>query len=477
MTVLSLNSKRTFGFVPDLTTTHGIAAFPILMVFFATMEDRNLAAEVLYKERDGALKGLKMAEVMSNLELMFLDITQCMPSATVTIRREKLQRIMYGRLEHAYYHTDYEFRLVLNTQEVIQGRTKSQECSPIRRGLDTTSMLQMVIVSWDIEAVSETLEFPNPLLKNDQIVCIATSAYNTRTKQTQHFAHTLTGVSTQRQLNISEDAGGEEDIPLFELSQYETEAELIEGWRDLIVIRLDCDVVMGWNSSTFDWNYLLTRLTLLKGKESTSRGFCLSRRISVRSTLQRRSVTTAAHGTRESCTPNLEGRINVDLMDFVAKRFKFESYALNHVADKLVSRKKVDLPPKTMMQAWLSGDQVQRRRVVAYCVRDTILPLEIWKHLRVREQTIQLSRVSSVFYRDIFSRGELWPSFCMLLIFAHANGYFLNERPGEYRRPTWRLKDEAQKKRDRGTERLLRQTGRHLHQSEVFPGPEKEGSG
>jgi len=479
---VQLHGKRQFGFHPDLRPEaieldkHAISVFPIMGLYFKTMADRNRAAEALYTHRMTTLSYAKMAEVKSSVPLMFLDVTQCLTSAGISVPTSMLRRT-----SEAYFHTDLEFTMRFDVAKLAKARAQAAyNASPNPRLLpmpclapcpitpapvvldpvNPEHVYTRVIASFDIEAVSATLEFPDPNNPADAIVCICTTVYDSSTDRYTCFAHALRGVHPDRVLGVPEADGGEDEIPPFELFQYDTELELLEGWRDLVCVRCDVDVFMGWYTSVFDWSYMFARFKMFDADTTVSgnpsRFPYLSRRIAARSELSRCETETTAHGTAISEIPRLEGRDDIDLMLFIAKRFKFKSNGLDAVATELdVGHGKVKLGYTEMMQAWLGGDPKQRRRVVSYCVMDTILPVLIWRKLMLTAQTVQLSRVSRVFNQDIFSRGELWKAYSLLTNFAHEHGYFLNERPGLYRAPTFKVQEEERKSRTRKRKEVI----------------------
>jgi DNA polymerase elongation subunit (family B) len=485
MQFVRLDGKRAYGFYPDLRPQvvkshvtadrgpHVISVFPLMAVFCKKTADCNKIRSLLWTHRtEKDIRCMKLAEVKVNVPLMFLEATQCIPGMNI---RVPLKSIV--RRTQAFFHTDLEFSMCFDTCQLAKQRHAaalgsknfvSHRLRPLPSlAPQTPEALQAheptlgkmwrleggrvppkTVASFDIECVNPDLAFPDPWLPHDQIVCIGCVLLNTCTSQMVCVALSLEGVHQERVLGVPEADGGEENIPVYELRQFSSEWDLLNGFRDLVVVEYDVDITMGWFTWGFDWKYMFQRLEFLEKSRPesapASRFPFLSRRISYKSRLEEVETNSKAHGTQVSFRPNIEGRVDIDLMAFVTKQVdcKFTAYSLDFVASQVVGAQKVALGYKDQARCWLSGVPEQRRRLVSYCIVDCVLPIKIWIRKKFMERVMAMASVSRVFCKDIITRGVLWQTFSARLNFAHEHGYFLNELPGFDRPPTYRLQEE-----------------------------------
>lgn len=91
---------------------------------------------------------------------------------------------------------------------------------------------------------------------------------------------------------------------------------------------MDPDVIIGYNTTNFDFPYLLDRAKFLK---SDSFPF-LGRIRGTKSVIKDTKFSSKAYGTRESKLVNIEGRIQFDLLQVMQRDHKLRSYSLNYVS-------------------------------------------------------------------------------------------------------------------------------------------------
>jgi DNA polymerase delta subunit 1 len=188
--------------------------------------------------------------------------------------------------------------------------------------------------------------------------------------------------------------------------EFYDEKELLQKWRDF-VIEIDPDVVVGYNTSNFDFPYLLDRakhlgvdkfpfLGRIRGMyrpdATILRRQCSNVQIlGVKTEAKDTKFSSKAYGTRENKAINMEGRLQLDMLQVMQRDYKLRSYTLNSVCAQFlgmqVIRKscKVTYSPYTDLKSTLgeqkedvhhsiitdlqNGNAETRRRLAVYCLK------------------------------------------------------------------------------------------------------------
>jgi DNA polymerase delta subunit 1 len=108
---------------------------------------------------------------------------------------------------------------------------------------------------------------------------------------------------------------------------------------------------------------------------------------------------------RESKDVNIEGRIQLDMMQVVIRDHKLRSYSLNSVAYTFLKEQKEDVN-HSIISDLQDGDQFTRRRLAIYCVKDAFLPLRLLEKLMCLFNLTEMARVTGVPLNFLFSRGQ-----------------------------------------------------------------------
>lgn len=106
-----------------------------------------------------------------------------------------------------------------------------------------------------------------------------------------------------------------------------TEEEMLSNWRNFI-IKVDPDVIIGYNTTNFDIPYLLNRAKALKVNDFPYFG----RLKTVKQEIKESVFSSKAYGTRETKNVNIDGRLQLDLLQFIQREYKLRSYTLNAVS-------------------------------------------------------------------------------------------------------------------------------------------------
>ena len=248
------------------------------------------------------------------------------------------------------------------------------------------------------------------------------------------------------------------------------QVELMNCYRDFIVIDCDVDLITGYNIFGFDFKFMDTRVThynsiqwrlemdkyeakMKQLKEEyahraggpprhlfpqrpvkqVARYHRMSKYIHESTYGKVSTFKSAAKGEIEKFTYDLTGRVLFDMMLYVQdqdkmQKEKLKSYKLDLVAEKYLKRRKIDMPPAEIFRAYECGDMNEFGRLILYCDRDAELPLELVETPRfeVVANQVAMSRVSRVPMQMLFTRGQQVKVYTLWVLEAHKYGAVVN---------------------------------------------------
>jgi len=184
----------------------------------------------------------------------------------------------------------------------------------------------------------------------------------------------------------------------------------------------DVDVLIGYNIFGFDWSYILDRMetrgvlaATLAGTDTLGAGH--ARRVE-------RSIASAAYGCNEHVLLEIPGRVQIDLLVYLRRDMKLESFKLDAVARVLTGDSKIDLPPAQIF-AKIAGTADDRAEVGVYCIQDTKLVLEILTKRSVLYNLLEAGNVAGIQCGDVLSRGMQIQVYTQIVRMANALGYVI----------------------------------------------------
>jgi DNA polymerase delta subunit 1 len=392
---------RLSGFHPDLTASAPqLATFPFLRIRCRSLTCLQTIRKFFQftKVSSGGVQNHSFLVIEQDIPpvLELLEACHGRPSSGLAINKCHLHRV--GR---RLTHCDLEFEC-----QLLPGA----EC-PIQ-AIELDELYPIVLLSFDIECVpADGRSFPDANKAADRTVTICSTVKNLRTGEICRAAHTL----------------GQHTLIAGDCYQfrYRNEDELLEEWRDFI-IRVDPDIITGYNTHRFDWPYLNTRMQLLN---PDSRFFFLSRLIQHRSVMEEKEFSSKAYGSSTTKQYDIVGRIDVDLCTYVMRNYKLKSYKLGHVGMHFVNQGKNELAIKDLIEHVQSTDEQKMRVVVEYCLQDAELPVLIWEDQCIMAAIVEMSRVTYVFLHDLFSRGQMFKVVSQMYINGRERGFALTQFP------------------------------------------------
>lgn len=184
----------------------------------------------------------------------------------------------------------------------------------------------------------------------------------------------------------------------------------------------DVDVLIGYNIFGFDWAYILERMetrgvldATLAGTDTLGAGH--ARRVE-------RSIASAAYGCNEHVLLEIPGRVQIDLLVYLRRDMKLESFKLDAVARVLTGDSKIDLPPAQIF-AKIAGTADDRAEVGVYCMQDTKLVLDIFTKRSVLYNLLEAGNVAGIQCGDVLSRGMQIQVYTQIVTMANQLGYVI----------------------------------------------------
>jgi DNA polymerase delta subunit 1 len=167
--------------------------------------------------------------------------------------------------------------------------------------------------------------------------------------------------------------------------EHQRESDMLVAWRDFIV-ETDPDVIIGYNIANFDFPYLLDRAKVLKVEPEFAKlgrlvGTLLSslfashhammptmRFLGVKTQTKDTHFSSKAYGQRDTKETVLDGRIQLDLLQYMQREQKLRSYTLNAVCAHFLGEQKEDVHHSVITELQ-NGTPESRRRLAVYCLK------------------------------------------------------------------------------------------------------------
>ncbi|TPX31708.1 DNA-directed DNA polymerase [Synchytrium microbalum] len=181
---------------------------------------------------------------------------------------------------------------------------------------------------------------------------------------------------------------------------FESEAEMLHRWTEF-VLQVDPDIITGYNINGFDFPYLLDRAIKLKA----SRFPYLGRIRDVKTIAKDAHFQSKGLGARDLKNINIEGRLQLDVLQVMQRDYKLRSYTLNSVSAHFLGEQKEDVH-HSIIADLQNGDEETRRRLAVYCLKDAYLPQRLLDKLMILINYMEMARVTGVPFNYLLTRGQ-----------------------------------------------------------------------
>lgn len=275
-----------------------------------------------------------------------------------------------GKVSHCSFEIDIDYRHVL----------------PLPLENEYQLIPRLRILSFDIECIKINGKgFPDA--KEDPVIQISSIIYHQGDpiENCRNFIFTLQECAT---------------IPGSSVIWFNDEQTLLNAWNEFIV-RVDPDLLTGYNIINFDLPYILNRGTALDLKKLKF----LGRLKSVPSNVKDSTFSSKQFGTHETKEINVDGRIQFDVYDLIKRDYKLKSYTLNYVSFEFLKEQKEDVH-YSIMNDLQNESPESRKRIATYCIKDGILPLRLIDKLLFIYNYVEMSRVTGTPFVYLLTRGQ-----------------------------------------------------------------------
>jgi DNA polymerase delta subunit 1 len=197
---------------------------------------------------------------------------------------------------------------------------------------------------------------------------------------------------------------------------------LLLGFKDL-VHEWDLDIITGWNVFGFDFEYIMRRY---EGDWEFMKEFSAFGRFKDergRSKLIEKNLSSSALGDNKLKILPMCGRFVFDMMQLVKRDLNLDSYSLNNVSKDLLNDKKIDMPPMEIFDRWRRQDALEIGEVSEYCIKDTILPVQIMDKLKTIPNLIEMAKATWVPLSFLTERGQQIKVFSLMVKMATEHNY------------------------------------------------------
>jgi DNA polymerase delta subunit 1 len=249
--------------------------------------------------------------------------------------------------------------------------------------IDRSDLAPLRIMSFDIECYSSTGAFPDPKIPGDVVFQIGMT--------TKEFGRE--GFLDRKCLCLKQT-----DAP--DTESFETERELLQAFQSYL-IRIDPDILTGWNIFGFDLEFLIVRATVMCGLTPV-----WGRIRGSPSELVVKNLSSSALGNNELKMVPMQGRYVFDLFQDVKREHKLESYSLNAVSKHFLKDQKNDMPVKEIFSRYIEGDAKRLGEVAEYCIKDTELPHALMEKLCQIQNQVEMAKACWVPLAFLSERGQ-----------------------------------------------------------------------
>jgi len=274
--------------------------------------------------------------------------------------------------------------------------------------VDKPETAPFVVASLDIECNSSTGKFPDAEILGDCCFQIAVSLCSFGTDVPYNktcFCYKQT----------------DSELEGCTILSYESERKMLEAFSEYVV-KMDIDIITGWNIFGFDMNYIMTRANMVR---CSPEFYEMSKLKGHTCEMKVKKLSSSALGDNELKLLPIPGRFIFDMFHEVKKGYKLDSYKLDNVSKLYLGDQKIDMPAKEMFARFREEDPVKLREVAEYCIKDTLLPHKLLSKLCTLINLLEMAKATWVPLCYLVERGQQIKVFSQLTKKAREMGYLV----------------------------------------------------
>ena len=202
--------------------------------------------------------------------------------------------------------------------------------------------------------------------------------------------------------------------PEVKVYSFKNESDMMRGFYNY-VNSYDPDIITGYNSNNFDLAYFINRVQVLNLRDAENKEFISMGRMknTPDQDILKHSFSRAT-GERSYHTPQVDGRDCYDLMNYVMRECKLNSFGLAAVSEFFLKDTKNDVPYSAIPSLF----RTNRERLNAYCAKDAELVLMLMNDMNNMNYLISLARLLGKLHIErLYVDGKQEQVFSVLLRF------------------------------------------------------------
>ena len=216
--------------------------------------------------------------------------------------------------------------------------------------------------------------------------------------------------------------------------KYETEREMLSGFRSSLVVDVDPDIIATYNGFGFDCEYMFKRAEM----NGCDDFFYLDRLVVSKTRGEKKELSSSALGSNELFIMSMLGRCNLDIYHWVKAREKLESYKLDSVCEHFLGERKIEMDYKELFKL-AQGTPEDIAKVSLYCIQDCALLVSLILRLMILSANVEMSRVCFTPMEALVTRGQQFKVMNQLVHYGHreglrkdGNGYYVLQTPKKF---------------------------------------------
>lgn len=348
-----------------------------MKISFDDTEIRRFARNVFYREfkTQKMTKKMKMQVYEYSIDpvLKFIHETNIEPSSWILIKKKKIKRFeyLYGENEPVQIRGEVNYKNI--------------------HKLESKSVAPFIKMGFDIECYSKDDSFPQWDRPSDKIIQIGSSFK--KEGEEKEFLETMYTLKRC------------DPIKGVYIRCFKKESSLILAWAEL-VRSISPEVIHGYNTNGFDWNYIYRRAEKLKVHNKLLE--ILSKQESIKTKYVEKKLVSSGLGDNLLQYIDVPGILNIDILPEIRKLVKLPSYKLKSVLKFYGLEAKIDLSPNEIFDKFKGGKPEDIKEIAVYCCRDVSALHDLFDHKQINIlQTQQsMSNISLVPLSYLFIRGQ-----------------------------------------------------------------------
>jgi DNA polymerase elongation subunit (family B) len=413
-------------------------------------EDPFVSAELI-KSKD--IYGFTNGEEYNFVKVSFKSHRSMKMSRNLFKAPVKIQLITNENIKYKLYESNFEpFMRFAHIQDIKmagwvkvenfelmknENVKKCEKCISVNwknaKGININEIAPFVQMSWDIEVYSHDYTFPDPFSK------ISVGSEKVYPNEIYQIGITFKSVGSE------EDSIRKMILTTKECSEIENarivyekcEKDLIKRFAE-IVEKYNPDVIFGYNTDNFDFDYTIKRIQVLdnnipnkwkkKVQGALEKWFLkkLSRNSVIESILKKESFSSSAYGDSTFMRLYMPGRLNYDLLiHYKRGMIKYSSYKLDNIAHEILGENKHAVSVKDIFKSYENGSPDDICRIAKYCIQDTELLQRLVDKQIILLNIIQLSNVTYVPLSYHTTRGQTIKVLSQTMKKAREMGYLV----------------------------------------------------